>query len=152
MVTGSEEDLAGAGAQVVDAAVADVGHEASALVQAEEGHGGAHAPQVVYVGSVEGVVGLRQCILELLVGEGLVGGEHVLGGAAETEDDGGAGHLALFVTAHAVAHQEQAAAGGGCSQGGIDGVLLIAALTQFMDGLRLVYLYFHELKTVCSLV
>ena len=135
VVTRDVAYFASGGPQVIDAAVANVCRRDTATVQAQQGERGAHLAFTAGVACVEQVVGVCECVVEQLVGERLV--VMVVAGdvVAHRLCHGGAGHLAVLVAAHAVAHDEQALGLGGAAGGGEDGVLLVAALAKLMDGL-----------------
>jgi hypothetical protein len=133
------ELLERAGAQAVDAAVADVAEDGAAGAQAGDGDGRAHLGE-------RAAAGLDDLLGGQAGGDGhlvLVGGEPAVGGvgpgdvvvagvAADEVDDGGDGetarHLASLVAAHPVGHGEQAQLGQRAA-----GVLVVAAAADVAE-------------------
>ena len=131
------EDGVGSGTQVVHAAVADVRCGASAAMEIEEGERGAHLFRRVVVLDVELTVSVLEGFIETLVAHHVARIDVLSEIMPDCLAHGAAGNLTLGVAAHAVAEHKEAIVGRCSTQHGIDRVFLVAALSEFMNGLWL---------------
>ena len=129
VVARTVENLVGRGTQVVDAAVADVGSGASALVEAEERQGGSHLLLTCGVLSVDGSVSCVEGFLKQRVLKHAILWQVAEDVVAHGLTYGSAGDFARFVSAHSVAENKESVSACGVVKNGENRVFLILSAT-----------------------